>query len=244
MDYDKDFESAMVQTRHGRINTMHHKGSSGFPMIFIHGFGASTRTFKRLMPYLDSKLDIYLIDLLGHGMSEDPEISYSVQTQLDVLSDFISQLKLPSPVLFGHSYGGWIATLHTLNTGNVKGLILEDSAGLEEFSKEMHEEGPKYKAEMLRQATMLNGRAHVIKSALEADDNDHHIDEHDLDRIKVPTQIIWGSADDITAVKYARIFGDHIEGSRLKIMEGVGHTPHFTNAEEVAYAIMYFLGDL
>ncbi|MDE1823041.1 MAG: alpha/beta hydrolase [Candidatus Micrarchaeota archaeon] len=243
MDYDKDFESLSVQTRHGRINIMHHKGA-GAPLFFLHGFAASTRTWKRLVGYLDSSLDIYLMDMLGHGKSEDPEADYSVRTQLSVLTDVLEILKIGKPILFGHSYGGWLAALYAERSGNLKALVLEDSAGLEEFSKEMHTDQPKYKAEMFKQAMLLNRKEHVIRSALASNDDGEHLTDKNLESIKVPTLIIWVENDTTVMTKYARIFNEHIKGSVLRLVPDGQHTPHYTHPEMVAKMLAEFLVDI
>lgn len=240
MDYDKDFESSSVQTRQGRINILHHRGT-GTSLFFLHGFAASTRTWKRLVNYLDDNLDIYLMDMLGHGQSEDPKADYSVKTQLEVLSEVLKTLGIKKPVLFGHSYGGWLAALYTERTGNAKALVLEGSAGLEEFSKEMHTDQPKYKAEMFKQAMLLNRKEHVIRSALASNDDKEHLTNSDLESIKVPTLIIWGGDDATVTTKYANIFKEHIKGSILKLVPDGTHTPHYTHPEMIAKMLMEFL---
>ena len=42
----------------------------------------------------------------------------------------------------------------------------------------------------------------------------------------VPTLIVWGADDPIIPVSHAHAAHEAIEGSRLEIMEGVGHFPH------------------
>ena len=42
----------------------------------------------------------------------------------------------------------------------------------------------------------------------------------------VPTLIVWGADDPIIPVSHAHAAHEVIEGSRLEIMEGVGHFPH------------------
>ncbi len=42
----------------------------------------------------------------------------------------------------------------------------------------------------------------------------------------MPTLIVWGDHDRIIPVSHAHTVHDAIPGSRLEIMEGVGHFPH------------------
>jgi len=60
-------------------------------------------------------------------------------------------------------------------------------------------------------------------------------------RLKLPTMIIWGVADCIVKLKNAhRLHGD-IPGSRLKLLDACGHTPHEERPAEIYAAIEAFV---
>ncbi len=66
-----------------------------------------------------------------------------------------------------------------------------------------------------------------------------------LDRLylaaHIPTLIVWGDRDEIIPVSHAHTAHETIEGSRLVIMEGVGHFPHVEAPEEFLSIINDFL---
>lgn len=66
-----------------------------------------------------------------------------------------------------------------------------------------------------------------------------------LDRLylasHLPTLIVWGDADDIIPVSHAHAAHDAIPGSRLVILEGVGHFPHLQAPEALLAALVDFL---
>jgi pimeloyl-ACP methyl ester carboxylesterase len=66
-----------------------------------------------------------------------------------------------------------------------------------------------------------------------------------LDRLylaaHIPTLIVWGDRDEIIPVGHAYTAHETIEGSRLVIMEGVGHFPHVEAPEEFLAVINEFL---
>jgi pimeloyl-ACP methyl ester carboxylesterase len=66
-----------------------------------------------------------------------------------------------------------------------------------------------------------------------------------LDRLylasHVPTLIIWGDRDDIIPVSHAYTAHDAIPGSRLEILEGLGHVPHVEAPEQVLAVLTDFL---
>jgi pimeloyl-ACP methyl ester carboxylesterase len=63
----------------------------------------------------------------------------------------------------------------------------------------------------------------------------------DLAQIKTDTLIIWGKEDKMVPVKYAKIFNEKIENSKLEIMPKVGHSPHIETPEKLAEIILNFL---
>jgi pimeloyl-ACP methyl ester carboxylesterase len=66
-----------------------------------------------------------------------------------------------------------------------------------------------------------------------------------LDRLylasHIPTLIVWGDRDEIIPVSHAHTAHETIEGSRLVVMEGVGHFPHVEAPGEFLAVINEFL---
>jgi pimeloyl-ACP methyl ester carboxylesterase len=60
---------------------------------------------------------------------------------------------------------------------------------------------------------------------------------------RVPTLIVWGDEDFIIPVQHAIDAHDQIDGSRLEILEGVGHFPHVEAPERFAGVLLDFLAD-
>jgi pimeloyl-ACP methyl ester carboxylesterase len=57
----------------------------------------------------------------------------------------------------------------------------------------------------------------------------------------VPTLIVWGENDTIIPVSHAHAAHEVIEGSRLEIIEGVGHFPHVEAPERFVEVLRDFL---
>ena len=58
---------------------------------------------------------------------------------------------------------------------------------------------------------------------------------------RVPTMLVWGDHDAIIPVSHAHAAHDAIEGSRLEIMEGMGHFPHVEDPERFTRVLTDFL---
>lgn len=243
MDYEKDFEDGYEHTSVCALHFRHHPGTRE-KIIFLHGIGSNTKAWKRLMEYLPSELDIFLIDLLGHGESDAPQIDYTISTQFQALREFIAMQNNGDSYLFGHSYGGWIAAYYASQPTGCKGIMLEDCAGEKEFFDELLKSGnkDKYNENLLNLAMMVSGnKEYVLKSIIELGTTEDQLDHNLLSQINTRTMIIWGGDDKVLDPKYAQILSEEIKGSTLKIINGAGHDPHFTNAKEISDLIMLFI---
>ncbi|MHB1830359.1 MAG: alpha/beta fold hydrolase [Candidatus Micrarchaeaceae archaeon] len=239
MDIKTDFEDRHFDSKYGKLHYVHHEGS-GPAVVFLHGFAGSLKSWTRLMQHLPHDLDVYAVDLLGHGDSDAPDADYSLKMHYETIRGLIEEQGLANPYLFGHSYGGWVAAHYALEE-KIGGLILEDSAGLEEFAYERHARDPNYREEMVKKALSINPREDVLKKMMYADNTDVFLTPSALGSIEARTMIIWGGDDSTVDVKYAKVFSKSIIGSRLIVLEGEKHTPHYTNPEAVAKALIDFL---
>ncbi len=118
---------------HQPINTTYvHQGSSGTPILLIHGFDSSLLEFRRLLPLLASKNETWAVDLLGFGFTERPtNIKFTPSNIKTHLYSFWQTLINQPVILVGASMGGAAAIDFTLTYPEaVKKLVLIDSAGL------------------------------------------------------------------------------------------------------------------
>ncbi|WP_306532965.1 alpha/beta fold hydrolase [Geobacter sp.] len=107
-------------------------GNGPVPVVFIHGFAAALTTWDDILSLFPTeRFTLYLFDLKGFGFSSKPRAgSYSIEEQAAVTAAFLEAKGLSRVVLAGHSLGGAIALLVTLQaldrgeTGLVSRLVL------------------------------------------------------------------------------------------------------------------------
>jgi len=105
----------------------------GSPLLLIHGFGASSYTWRHIAPELAREHRVIAVDLKGFGQSDKPfDERYSVFDQADLLAQLIVDKKLHNLTLVGHSFGGGVALLLALRDdprlhGRVSKLVLLDT---------------------------------------------------------------------------------------------------------------------
>ena len=103
------------------------------PLLLIHGFGASTYTWRHIAPELARTHRVIAVDLKGFGQSDKPfDSRYSVFDQAELLAELIEEKDLHNLTLVGHSFGGGIALMLALEAnqrlhGRIAKLVLLDS---------------------------------------------------------------------------------------------------------------------
>ncbi len=241
MDINLDFNDRFIETGSGRMHVKVHDGTRP-TLIFLHGLGANVKSWTRLVRLLPPTFTIYLVDLIGHGDSDAPEINYGLEVQLDAIRDLVTSDGIRNPCLFGHSYGGLIAARYAISN-RVERLILEDSAGLRsQFLNTDKEKMEKKKETLIKNAALWGTKEYVTSSILDDEvAGPYLMDGKDLDMIKVPTLIIWGEKDDLIDPRFSSEFAGAITGSRLVMVKDAMHVPHYTHPQEVADALISFL---
>ena len=81
------------------------------PVVFLHGFPESHRTWAKLVPLLENDLRLIMPDLRGYGATDKPQEveAYSTDTLLADLFALADALAIDRFALVGHDWGGAIA---------------------------------------------------------------------------------------------------------------------------------------
>jgi pimeloyl-ACP methyl ester carboxylesterase len=99
----------------------------GKPLLLIHGYGAGIWVWEKQIDVLSQSYRVYALDLIGHGYSDRPKISYAPETYIDFLRDFMDGMGIEKAALIGNSMGGGIAwAMAILYPERVDRIILID----------------------------------------------------------------------------------------------------------------------
>ena len=74
------------------------------PLLLVHGFGpgASSYEWRKNVDKLSEQFRVYVIDLLGFGLSDRPAIDYTAETFTDLISDFIKEVINKPTIVVAH----------------------------------------------------------------------------------------------------------------------------------------------
>lgn len=107
------------------------QAGQGEPVILLHGFGASTYSWRNVMPALAAGFRVIAIDLNGFGYTQRPRTfeSYTREGQAALVLRVMDALGLESAHLMGHSYGGGLSLfIASRHPEKVRSLVLVDSS--------------------------------------------------------------------------------------------------------------------
>ncbi|MDH6060383.1 alpha/beta hydrolase [Chrysosporum bergii ANA360D] len=101
------------------------EAGAGIPIVFLHGAWNDSSQWVSVIDSLSDNFHCLSPDLLGFGESENADVHYSVDLQVECIAEFLKAVRLEKVYLVGYSLGGWIAASYALKHPNqVSGLVL------------------------------------------------------------------------------------------------------------------------
>ena len=196
----------------------------------------------------------------GFGRSPRPEWCTTVDDLANIYLDWLERTGKTDVTLVGLQFGGWVALeMAARSRSRISRLVLVDSVGVKLGRPDEREIADLFALshEQIEQRIYADasfglgelGGAPLI-DVLEMARNDEAIATygwkpylhnprlvHWLDRITVPTTVIWGGSDGIVAPEYGRGLAERIPGARFELIEGAGHRPQAERPGQVAALI-------
>jgi pimeloyl-ACP methyl ester carboxylesterase len=108
----------------------------GNPIVLLHGLGGSTYSWRFIAPILARSHRVIAIDLKGFGRSDKIfDTAYSAADQARLIAGFLTGRGLFNVTLVGHSFGGVVALLTTMELKRrdpmrIRQLVLIDAPAL------------------------------------------------------------------------------------------------------------------
>lgn len=116
----------------GRGTRLHARiAGSGPPLLLLHGFTGSSRSWDHLVEMLAPHASTVAVDLPGHGLTTTPNdpACYRLDWLADAVAHLLHDLQFGSCALLGYSMGGRAALQLALGHGSlVSSLVLESTS--------------------------------------------------------------------------------------------------------------------
>lgn len=97
-------------------------------VVFVHGAPESSYVWRNVMPYVARQARIIAPDLIGHGLSDKPDISYGIETFYRYFEGLLDKLDLEKVVIVTQDWGSVIGPLYGANRPDkVVGVVLMEA---------------------------------------------------------------------------------------------------------------------
>jgi pimeloyl-ACP methyl ester carboxylesterase len=237
---------------------------SGKPLLFLHselGIEPSAPIVGRLA----KGRQLIAPSHPGFGRSEVTRSLTTVDDLAYFYLDLLEALDLREVALVGVSFGAWIAAeIAIKSTARLSHLVLAGAVGIKVGDRETRDIPDIF---AMTDAQYLDV-AYADPAAAKVDYTKKPDAElkivarnreataryawspymHDpklkgrLHRIRIPTLVLWGDDDRLTAPDYGRAYAAAIPGARFELIERSGHFPHLEQADAFARHVLAFIG--
>jgi pimeloyl-ACP methyl ester carboxylesterase len=240
---------------------------SATPVLLLHAWAESRRSFDRLVRLLPASAHAIGIDQRGHGDADRPAVGYSLDNLAEDVEAFMDAVGISSAVLLGSSSGGYVAQQVAIRSPNrVAGLVLVGSPrtlqGRPSFADEIERLTDPIDIAWVRKSLTWFPRFHRVPQ--------EYIDDRVRDGVRIPahvwreafngliaarppteaatitapTLIIWGDHDELLTRDDEERLAAAIPGSRLVVYEDTGHLVLWEQPERLASDLTCFIEGL
>jgi len=236
--------------------------SDPIPVVLLHGMLGKLENWASTIGALANAGHRVVAPVLP--VYDLPESETSVSGLMRYTRRFIRTLGIERPVLVGNSLGGHVALLYALHEAErPSGLILTGASGVHEvvmgestprrFDRNYVKEraaltfyDPCHASEELVDEVMqiVADRKRVLHLIKMARSTREEKVEHALERIRVPTLLIWGTDDRLTPPSIAHRFRNRLFNARLELISHCGHAPMIEHPNRFNELVIEFLSTL
>jgi 3-oxoadipate enol-lactonase len=234
---------------------------SAEPLLLLEGMGGDIPGWGRHLDDLAGEVRAIAYDFRGNGRSDKPDESMTMKTFVEDTVGLLDHIGVPSPHVYGQSFGGMVALELTLAfPDRIRSLILaathpggshavesrskapKDRPWLALYSPGFVRDHPDLLEEHRRVARRNPQPSHAARRQWEAMQG---FDVHDrLSDIRVPTLVLHGTDDLTVDPENARKLASRIPGARLALLEGAGHVYHWERPEETGRVVLEFIQEV
>ena len=216
----------------------------GVPLILLHGAGDHAGAWSRAAAPLVAaeRYRIIILDLAGHGASGPAEGTLTMETFLEGLDAVACKAGTTPVTLVGNSFGAWLAIVWaSLHPERVSRIIAVNGGPVTGLRPDLtltpadHEEArrlwqalvapdkwpvPDFVLDELIRKSRVGAMRRMDPEFLRP-----HLMDDRLPQIETPVDLLWGEADQVLPLEYARLLEAGLPRVRFTAIAGCGHVP-------------------
>lgn len=211
------------------------KGQENCPLLFLHGWEGSTKSFDYFFEKASDYRFCVNIDFPPFGLSTMPKQSLHISDYAKIIELLLVKLKVKKVDIVAHSFGGRVAIFLAAQTNLVNKMLLTGCAGLKKKSFLKFFKVQKYKCLKFLSKMHIYSKDKLCKYGSEEYKRLNPIMQqtfinvvnynqvNQLDKIRAPTLLIWGSLDKETPFYFTKIFKKHIKDCEVVEFKNCSH---------------------
>lgn len=230
-------------------------------ILILHGWGSSKKSWSAVKEKLESNgFEVIVPDIPGFGENPAPDKPWNSDNYISWLLEFLKGHQIQIPIsIVGHSFGGGLAMkLAILHPELIDKLVLVGAARAGE-KRTVKKKAIRIIAKVGRAIAFIpffdlvrKGFYKYIVGARDYEKANGNMKEtmkliikedlsNDIEKIAIPTLLIWGSKDRATPLEDGKFINRKIRGSKLEILDGLGHAINLESPARLAEMIYNFV---
>jgi pimeloyl-ACP methyl ester carboxylesterase len=146
--------------------TPSHRGGTGSPMVCLHGFTDTWRTWELVLPALEREHDVLALTLAGHAGGPGLESEIGANAIVHAVVAAIDEAGFETAHLVGNSLGGYVA-LRLAACGRARTVVALAPAGGWAPGDESYQGLLAFQSQLHRQAKAVAPNTHAILATRE-----------------------------------------------------------------------------
>jgi pimeloyl-ACP methyl ester carboxylesterase len=220
----------------------------GDPLVLVHGLAGSSRWWRRNLPALAARFEVYLVDLPRFGRSRRHPDAFSLRASAGWLHRWMQASGIDAAHLVGHSMGGTICVrLAAQHPETVRRLALVAPAGigrgraLPGYSLPLLRSGLRASPSFLPLLAGDSARAGpstLVRAARQLVATDLR---PQLANVRAPTLVILGARDPLVPPTVEPLIRKALPSARVITLPAAGHVVMYDLPREFEAALLDFL---
>jgi 2-hydroxy-6-oxonona-2,4-dienedioate hydrolase len=225
-------------------------GGLGVPVVLVHGYGVSSRYMLPLAAALCGACSVYMPDLPGHGLSEEPSEALGIGGLAEALGDWLEVVGLERPAVVANSMGCQVVTELAARSPAVLGPMVLIGPTVDPRKRTARHQifgalrdSAREPASLVALAALegVGGNIRRLRAAARSALADRM--EERLPTIEQSTVVVHAEQDGLISREWAEEVADLLPRGRLVVVPGEPHAIPYTQPLLIAELVLELIAE-